>query len=594
MKYLGLATSFVLGLSACCSVLAQRGGGGYGGGGMGGGPMGGIDQQQSHLLARSSTDYAISSYLKAPEIKSILTPGEYCEWKLDLKAGQVVIADAQSEMFDPALEVVDSTEKVLATNDDRYPGDQRPLLLFRCPADGSYSLRVRCFKNKAGGQFSLRSQIFDSIDTGPNKTVEKQLAAGTQYLIRIPMKAGEFKMLGFAYLDRVNGLQVQLGEFISPLGLPVFSQGHEDFTPASQAIIAPVDGDYYAYMQLVWGSGKIRVNTQSIAPIDLEQKGNVRTGNGKAGSLNIWRMQAKAGEILEFAIPTLYSSSRLEIWEEPNVTCYNLKDPEKNPFFPSTKAVVIPISSLVKRDRDSRYQVLRILKDATLWISSYGSGPKEGEYALTVKPATMELKHDKQVSQPLAVGSTDYWSFDADLGDVMTLDFSTTHFVAEVQVYDPVFSGIMGLASDPDQNPLHTMMTITKPGRYVVSVRSAGSGGGGDYTIQRKTYPPRFVAKGSPAKDEIAKGETHVWKFTVQPHNPVLFHWKSLSNAPEYRIYNEDQTGAMFSTSYASGHLYGVIDVSKPTTYMVVVTTRSDKSSYLLELLDLPGLDKPK
>jgi hypothetical protein len=65
----------------------QQGGGGFGGGGMGGVQGGAQLQQLDRSLRR--IDIAISEYLSGDEIKSILTPGEYTEWPLKLKEGQV-------------------------------------------------------------------------------------------------------------------------------------------------------------------------------------------------------------------------------------------------------------------------------------------------------------------------------------------------------------------------------------------------------------------------------------------------------------------------------------------------------------------------
>jgi len=89
----------------------------------------------------------LGRYLNGDELKSVLTPGEFANWDLKLNAGDVLVADAHSDAFDPGLQIVDGQSKVLAENDDRYPGDQRPLLFWRCEKAGTYGLRVRCFRD---------------------------------------------------------------------------------------------------------------------------------------------------------------------------------------------------------------------------------------------------------------------------------------------------------------------------------------------------------------------------------------------------------------------------------------------------------------
>ncbi len=112
--------------------------------------------------AVQSGERALSQYLNGEQLKSILTPGETVDYPIDLKPGQVLVADAVSESFDPALEIVDEAGKVQSMNDDRYPGDQRPLLFWRCEKLGGYTLRVRSFQNKAGGEVRLRHKVYDT------------------------------------------------------------------------------------------------------------------------------------------------------------------------------------------------------------------------------------------------------------------------------------------------------------------------------------------------------------------------------------------------------------------------------------------------
>ena len=80
-----------------------------------GGMMGGQQQRQSDV---QQIDQRIGLYLNGDELKSVLTPGEFVEYKLNIKSGQVLFAGASSEAFDAALEIVDAKNNVLASNDD--------------------------------------------------------------------------------------------------------------------------------------------------------------------------------------------------------------------------------------------------------------------------------------------------------------------------------------------------------------------------------------------------------------------------------------------------------------------------------------------
>ena len=128
-------------------------------------------------ISAASFEQELGHYLNGNEIKSVLTPGEFSQFPLKLKAGQVVIGEARSDDFDPALEIVDANNKTLAFNDDRYPGDQRPLLFWRCEEDGDYQLHVRCFHDKTGGQFFVRFNIYKSVDLSSGQKVEAEIDA---------------------------------------------------------------------------------------------------------------------------------------------------------------------------------------------------------------------------------------------------------------------------------------------------------------------------------------------------------------------------------------------------------------------------------
>jgi len=72
-------------------------GGAQGGGFAGGQSLGGANQQGRNGrrdMEIRGIEQLIPSYLNGKEIKSVLTPGEFCEWTLKLKAGQIVIAQA--------------------------------------------------------------------------------------------------------------------------------------------------------------------------------------------------------------------------------------------------------------------------------------------------------------------------------------------------------------------------------------------------------------------------------------------------------------------------------------------------------------------
>ena len=179
-------------------------------------------------------DQAVNSYLGMSENKSIISPGDFTEYPLQLKQGQVVIADARSDAFDPALELVDEKGAVAAKNDDRYPGDQRPLLLWRAPADGTYLLRVKSYQNKSGGQAFMRFQIYDSMELATGRMAETWVESSRRILFRVPMKKGQANQ---TVTEAPDGwyTRPRLWSAISWLGcrLPSWSTGRTRSKPGS-------------------------------------------------------------------------------------------------------------------------------------------------------------------------------------------------------------------------------------------------------------------------------------------------------------------------------------------------------------------------
>jgi len=578
--------------------MAQQGGG-FGGGGFQGGFGGQQGTAQRQLdTAAHQIDQNIALYLNGPEIKNILTPGEYSEWKLTLKAGQVVIGEARSEAFDPALEIVDEKAKVLASNDDRYPGDQRPLLLWRCEKEGTYSVRVRCFHDKSGGQFFTRFRTYDTVDLSEGKVVDYEIATDKPFLFRVPMKAGQIKDV-VEDLQRPKGFtRFVFNSVIFPSGIPEWSPTlSEPLSPAIRALVAPVSGDYYM-METPWrtesGKGLISVATRDIVPAKLVKEGLQLTGTAKTNLPTIWELPVKAGDFLEVSTPDLSLGCKLLFSEVPDFAKFDVTKPETNPFYPQEKPIGVnpepAVDVLPARARDGRVAVFRARRDTTLWVSTDGAGPNNKTYNLRVKSAATEFVEGKSNLGKLRVGNSDYWAIEAKAGDVMSLATSATGFAQQITVRDPDLGEIRVTTAAPDQTSDTWQMIVQKPGRYLVAVSCLGDGGGGDYSLSRNVYHATDFNRSKPAKGEISAGQVQVWKFTAAPNDPMLVHWNSSNWNYTISIYNEKGESADFDRQTIDpNNLYGLLKVDQPRTYVIVLTGGAEKANYAIELSGIPG-----
>jgi len=586
-----LVIAILAGLSAC-----SLGQGGFGGGG------GGVMQQGSDQRTLDSSvqqiEQRIGIYLGGDEIKNVLTPGEFSEWKLDLKAGQVVIAEARSDAFDPAIQVVGPDDKVLAFNDDRYPGDQRPLLLWRCEKEGAYSLRIRCFHDKSGGQFFTRFRTYDTVDLTSNTMVERTFEGNGPFLLRVPMKAGQIKEIVAEVGGKQGYASFRFLSVIFPGGLPERAPSlAEPIAPAIRALIAPVDGDYYLLESLTWregGSKKIKVGTREVIPAKLTKEGTQLIGNAQTNTSTMWQLPVKTGDLLEASTSELWPDCKLILSEVPDFSKFDVSKPESNPFFPHEKPLGVnpdqAIDVLPARARDRRVTVFRVRRDTTLWVTSDGVGPEKKTFALRVKPAAFDFPDGRVNTGKLRIGNTDYWAIDGKAGDVMTLNTNAAGFAQEISVRDPDLQEIRGTTAGPDQVSESWRMIVQKPGRYLVAISCFGDGGGGDYSLSRQVYHATEFNGSTPAKSEISNGQIQIWKFTAQPNAPLFVRWNSSKWSYDISIYDEKGQDANFQREAIDDkNAVGILKVSEPRTYVIVLTGTGDKANYSIELGPIPG-----
>ena len=100
---------------------------------------------------------------------AFLTPGQVDRWFFDGEKGETIVVHVSSKEFDPLLGLVKTVgkkdETVVADVDD--PGTESRFMI-RLPGKGEYKIRVRAFKDQAGGNYKLSVRRFQaaSIDVG--------------------------------------------------------------------------------------------------------------------------------------------------------------------------------------------------------------------------------------------------------------------------------------------------------------------------------------------------------------------------------------------------------------------------------------------
>jgi len=534
----------------------------------------------------------LGRYLNGDELKSVLTPGEFANWDLKLNAGDVLVADARSDAFDPGLQIVDAQSKVLAENDDRYPGDQRPLLFWRCEKSGTYSLRVRCFRDRSGGQFFLRFKTYPTVDLSSGKAVDADVTGGSPYFVRVSLKKGEMVEETHEFGGTHGYLSSEYNATIAPNGLPELNTLLLRVQPAFYGLMAPVAGDYYIMETPNGGPdthGKVHIGRREIVAEAPAKTATGFVGSAPTNEAALWELNVKEGDFLTVSTPDLDLNSRLVVADVPDISKFDMASPETNPFYPHPAQDFNPaLQMLPKRARDNRVGAFRARRDTKIWIASNGVGPAGKEFKLEVHPAAMAFAEDRSSASKLRIADTDYWAFDAKAGDVMSIEVGAADFRQLLEVRDPDLNSIHRSEASIDQTKEDWRMIAQKPGRYLVAVSCAGNGGAGAYSLSRKVIHARDFSKDQPATGEIGDGETQVWRFTVQDKDPLLMHWKSTNWSYDVSIYDaKGQPEDFQRESIDPQNEYGL--VKKPQTYVIVLTGKQKRANYSIGLSDIPG-----
>lgn len=564
-------------LASLATSQGGFGGGGFGGagGGQGGGGFGGAaGQGQGGGMqgpdGNDGSNQRTLPYLSQRETTSILTPGEYVEWELDVKKGQVVIAEARSDAFDPAMEIVEG-DKVLIDNDDRYPGDQRPLLLWSCPKDGKYLLRVRSFRGRAGGQVFSRHVVLNCQDLkhGSNRLAPPE---GDSYLYRVALKQGDY-VQPRVRIGSVQWMPISAVR-ITPSGLP-YTDLVPGLAPALPgALCAPADGFYYFYVQGGFGSDALDISLDKLIaePIIKVPSESVR----KAGIGAVWAIDLKKGDFLELDSRESRFSGRVYFAEAPDFSKF---DPKSNPFAPKPPTEKAKFMEMALRGSGRSCVGILAHADTKLWIANPGS--MSNPPRLYIKPASIALSGNRAEGR-MSIDQYQWWSFDANPGDVVKLTATVKGFASKIRVQAPDLQEVAERSTFSEEDRAEIVFVARHAGRHLITVSCEGHGGTGTYSIDREVVPPQILDQRDTVFGTLKPGEVKVYKFTMKSGPTKLLKYRGSAQYQIVGSNGEAQRLAHFSVDRNHYH-HGVFGA--PVSYLIVV---QGSGNYNLSFVDPP------
>ncbi|MBI1333513.1 MAG: hypothetical protein GC165_11620 [Armatimonadetes bacterium] len=265
---LGRCASAALTLSILVSFAsAQQGGAG---GGFGGGGFLGSNISSEQELSYPPANLNVNEW----DTKSmILTQGDRVEWTFKGSKGKTMFATVRSDVFDPALKLVDKDGKTLVENDDQYPGNQSPFVMYQFKDDDEYKLIVQNYHGTAGGRFDLYMQTLDTVDVGMGESLNevssheaKPEKGGNRIAIHLTAKKDHTYDLRQTFSsEALRRLSLSRSNLVGPTG--VKQDDFRQFTNATGSLTlfqAKRDGDYYLLVDAPGQSGNLNLRLGEV------------------------------------------------------------------------------------------------------------------------------------------------------------------------------------------------------------------------------------------------------------------------------------------------------------------------------------------
>ncbi|MBS1728231.1 MAG: hypothetical protein JST51_16045 [Armatimonadetes bacterium] len=257
----GASLALTLSLLVSCAIAKQGGaGGGFGGGGFQGSSLS-SEQELSYPPANLNTSEWDTKSM-------ILTQGDRVEWTFKGSKGKTMFATVRSEVFDPALKLVDKDGKTLVENDDQYPGNQSPFVMYQFKDDEDYKLIVQNYHGTAGGRFDLYMQTLDTVDVGMGESLHevssheaKSEKGGNRIAIHLTaIKDHTYDLRQTFSGEDLRRLTLSRGNLVGPTGVK-----QDDFrlftneTGSLTLFQAKKDGEYYLLVDAPAQSGNLHL-----------------------------------------------------------------------------------------------------------------------------------------------------------------------------------------------------------------------------------------------------------------------------------------------------------------------------------------------
>jgi hypothetical protein len=553
--------SWILGCALAVTAQAATAQGGQGGFG-GGGAIGGTGN-------REGPGDRVTG-------RSILTPGQSGEWPLTIRDGETIIVHVTSTAFDPAVEIVDSNNKVLAQNDDVRTGEQDSQLLFRFAKPGKYRILVKAFKSAGGGQYELTLRRFVPADATLGARVAGTLDTSVSKWFRFHAERGRTVLATV----RAASFQPTL-ELFSPIGETRDADATDMDRGKRARYLVDATGDYYVRVGgQAAGQGDSYALTIAMAREFDATVGQQRPRQQlEAGGLDVWKLQGKAGDLIRISAGaeggTVMAAADSGLLE-PAVA-------EDN----SAERKTAPLVTLEDDSKDPGKLVALVNRAGTIRVSvSQPLGLPVG-YTLSTSSVGTPWKEGANPAGALKLGGSDYWFVDGHAGGIVQLAAGSSQFDAVLEMFGP--HGQQVGANDDGAGKRDALLTqlFRENGRYLVRVHSLGDGGSGQYQLRWLPNPVRTLALGPPVSGNLGSDAAGIWSFLGKKDETVILSARSSDFDTQVRLFGPDGLEIPVGRGgTGGGDSLASVRLPLDGAYMIWVTARSGFGAYTIRVID--------
>lgn len=493
---------------------------------------------------------------------AFLTPGQIDRWFFDGEKGETLIVHVSSKEFDPLLGLVRTAgkkdETVVADIDDLGTESR---FMIRLPDKGQYKIRVRAFKDQAGGNYKLNVRRFHAtplevgkpvVGTFDSEGMSYHFFKASKDQILVPQLKGSTRDAWTMHDTKGREMDGWAG-----------SVRIDDTGECCIAVSGPVD---YRYELLV----------REARRQDLAMGKNVASSL-QQGEMDVWSFQGKPGDFRLFEIEKKGAvASRLIFAPEDKSTEPRIarkKDRPEIEFLPvASRGGHLRYAAIL--GRAGRYQMQMLATTAVT-------------YTLTAADPSVPIGTSKPIHESLPVGGAAFFSFKATPGQLIHANLMSLKFVPLLRLYDSrgKLVGVSGADGEAFEGRITHM--VVSEGLYRLQVSSVGDGGGGDYRQSLTEIKLTEIAIGGREKSTIYPGSTDFWTFAGKQGQTVILNVRSAAFDPVVSVHSPDGV-RLIAGNHGNASTGSLVAINLPKTgrFTVWVSSSRGAGDYTMRLID--------